>query len=354
MNLINTGCCHSHCAHRNTAPFVSSQTRSSSEGLEFHSYPSFWQSVHPHPYTAESSNNTTMHKHRHHTSNKPDSCYKKLCSLKLWLYTGPRAAVKQVEHETHTPSVGWPWTWAWGRARCGAAVSCPGCRPRTGTRWRGWWSAGTWRCPRRRCCSGGSAGSPPVHGHHTHNGLCQGQGWPGLPKASRAEPSLSVLSAPTALGALEGESLASQRSRTRGKGAGLRHSRSPAAAARLPGQGHGSQSSWPCLRADPTALQGPPGVTAPDSGVHCPPQHREHLLPTGPLICVFATASLSHEPLQQVLYSFRSHFQFYGGAICRNTLQNHYLSTAGQKEAELSGQCTPLPTHTLGKTTEQI
>lgn len=66
-----------------------------------------------------------------------------------------------------------------------------------------------------------------------------------------------------------------------------------AAAAQLPGQGHGSQSSWPRLRADPTQVLQPWAQVCTALS-----QRREHLPPTGSLICVFVTAQLSHEPLQ--------------------------------------------------------
>lgn len=95
----------------------------------------------------------------------------------------------------------------------------------------------------------------------THNtpALSKGQG---LTKALHGKPSLSVLSTPTMLSILQWDSLASQRTRTRGKGVGLSDSSwlslscctAPLAGTRLPELLAVSQSwphTGPCPWRDP-------------------------------------------------------------------------------------------------------
>lgn len=57
-----------------------------------------------------------------------------------------------------------PWTWVWDLALSWAGVFYPGYRPRRGTRWPGWQSAGTWHYPLHQCCSEETADLPPVWG----------------------------------------------------------------------------------------------------------------------------------------------------------------------------------------------
>lgn len=144
---------------------------------------------------------------------------------------------------------------------------------------------------------------------------------------------------------LEWDSPAWQRSRTSRTGVGLPDSSclslscctAPLAGTRLP-------EFLPCVRADPRRalpLQGPAGLGC---ALPSPAQNTFHLLGLG---SVLVTAQQSHQPLQQWHCCTAAILNLSGGALCRNTLQKHHLSTAGQKEPELSGPCTPLPTHTL-------
>lgn len=175
----------------------------------------------------------------------------------------------------------------------------------------------------------------------THNSpaLSNGQG---LPKASHGKPSQSILSTPIMLNTLEWDSLASQRTRTRRKGVGLSDSSwLSSAAAQLPWQGHGSQSSWPRLKADPTQVPQPQTQVCTALS-----QHREHLPLTGSRICVCnCTTETQASPAITLLYSCRSNFPF----VRRSSLQK-YPSKPSPVHNRTEGARAEWPVHSSAYT----
>lgn len=311
---------------------VSFQMSSSGEGLEFCSNPSFWPSACPHPHAAESSNTTTVHEqHRHRTCNK------------LHISQCGESSPKQAEHKAGAQKRLWVHL---GHELEAALDAGRGFLVQDARLVRGH-DGGVDEAQEHGAAHGPDAVLGEALAHHLGKDSYTQQGWfskgRGLTKAlpGKAKPKHPLH---TAHAHWSGTLLHGREVGPAGQEWGSQTAAaSPSAAAQLPWQGHGSQSS--CHVSELTHAGPCPCRDPQDSGVPCPPQHRTPSTCWGWDLCLSphsrATSLSSNDTAVQQPFP-----------ICQEELfaEIPFRSITCPQQDRRSqswGAAAPLPTHTL-------